>query len=37
MKKRNVINLIRYYSEHNDPAFRTEAYEIAREFDAAGD
>lgn len=37
MKKRNVINLIKYYSEQNDPAFRTEAYEIAREFDAAGD
>lgn len=37
MKKRNVINLIRYYSEHNDPAFRTEAYEIARDFDASGD
>lgn len=37
MKKRNVINLIRYYSEHNDLAFRTEAYEIARDFDASGD
>ena len=37
MKKRSVINLIRYYSEHNDPAFRTEAYEIARDFDASGD
>ncbi|NLQ13476.1 AAA family ATPase [Olsenella sp. KGMB02461] len=37
MKKRNIINLIRYYSEHNDLAFRTEAYEIARDFDASGD
>ena len=37
MKKRNVINLIRYHSERNDPAFRAEAYEIARDFDAAGD
>lgn len=37
MKKRNVINLIRYHSEHNDPAFRTEAYEVARDFDASGD
>ena len=37
MKKRNVINLIRYHSEHNDLAFRTEAYEIARDFDSSGD
>ena len=25
MKKKNVINLIRYYAEKNDPAFREEA------------
>lgn len=37
MKKKNVINLIRYYAEKNDPAFREEAYEIARAFDASGD
>ena len=37
MKKRNVINLIRYYSEHNDAAFRNEAYQIAGEFDKRGD
>lgn len=37
MKKKNVINLIRYYSEKNDAAFREEAYEIARDFDACGD
>ena len=37
MKKKNVINLIRYYTEKNDPAFREEAYEIARDFDASGD
>ena len=37
MKKKNVINLIRYYAEKNDPAFREEAYEIARDFDASGD
>lgn len=37
MKKKNVLNLIKYHTEHNDPAFRAEAYEIAQGFDAAGD
>lgn len=37
MKKRNVINLIRYYSENNDVAFREEAYAIAKDFDQSGD
>lgn len=37
MKKRNVINLIRYHAENNDAAFRNEAYDIARDFDASGD
>lgn len=37
MKKKNVLNLIKYYSEKNDEAFRNEAYEIAREFDETGD
>lgn len=37
MKKKNVINLIKYYSENNDAGFRSEAYEIAKEFDTAGD
>lgn len=37
MKKRNVLNLIRYYSEHNDAAFREEAYSIAQDFDLNGD
>ena len=37
MKKKNVLNLIKYYSEKNDEAFRNEAYEIAREFDDTGD
>lgn len=37
MKKKSVINLIRYYSEKNDAGFRNEAYEIAKEFDALGD
>ncbi len=37
MKKINVINLIKYYSENNDNAFRSEAYDIARDFDKNGD
>ncbi len=37
MKKKNIINLIKYYSEENDAGFRNEAYEIARDFDEAGD
>ena len=37
MKKKNVINLIKYYSEDNDAGFRSEAYEIAKDFDASGD
>lgn len=37
MKKINIVNLIRYYAEHNDAGFRAEAREIAREFDAMGD
>jgi SpoVK/Ycf46/Vps4 family AAA+-type ATPase len=37
MKKKNVINLIKWYSERNDSAFRAEAYEIAKEFDQSGD
>ena len=37
MKKKNIINLIKYYSEENDAGFRTEAYEIAHDFEALGD
>ena len=37
MKKKNVINLIKYYTEQNDAGFRNEAYEIARSFDSTGD
>lgn len=37
MKKKNVINLIKFYTDHNDSGFRNEAYEIAKEFDAGGD
>lgn len=37
MKKKNILNLIKYYSENNDSGFRNEAYEIARHFDKIGD
>ena len=37
MKKKNVINLIKYYSEKNDAGFKTEAYKIASDFDRTGD
>ena len=37
MKKKNVINLIKYYAENNDSGFRSEAYEIAKDFDQIGD
>ena len=37
MKKKNIINLIRYYCEKNDSAFRNESYEIAKSFDKNGD
>ena len=33
MKKKNIINLIRYHSEGNEAGFRSEAYEIAKEFE----
>lgn len=37
MKKLNVINLIKYYATGNDVAFKSEAQEIARDFDMSGD
>ena len=37
MKKKNIINLIKYYTEKNDLLFKNEAFEIARFFDAHGD
>lgn len=37
MKKKNILNLIKYYSEKNDFQFRNEAIEIARDFDKTGD
>src|ERR1019366_3751611 len=37
MRKKNILNLIKYHTEKNEPGFRTEAYEIARFFDSTGD
>ena len=37
MKKKQVINLIRYFVEGNTSGFRSEAYDIAKAFDKAGD
>lgn len=37
MKKKNIINLIRFHAEKNEVAFREEAYEVARDFDLNGD
>lgn len=37
MKKKNVINLIKYFAEKNEMAFKDEAYEIAKEFENDGD
>jgi SpoVK/Ycf46/Vps4 family AAA+-type ATPase len=37
VKKINIVNLIRYYAEHNDSGFRAQAREIAREFADIGD
>lgn len=37
MKKKNVINLIRYHEERNEEAFRAEALEIVKDFYNSGD
>lgn len=37
MKKKNVINLIKYHTENKDQEFRNEAYEIAQDFLRSGD
>lgn len=37
MKKKNVLNLIKYHVENNDRQFRDEAIEIAKYFDKIGD
>ncbi len=37
MRKKNILNLIKYHAEKNEPGFRSEAYDIARYFDKIGD
>ncbi len=37
MKKKNIINLIKYHTEKNEAAFRQEAYTIAKYFDTEND
>jgi|SRR5690625_2981221 len=37
MKKKNIVNLIKYHTEKNDFQFRNEAIEIARYFESIGD
>lgn len=37
MKKKNIIDLIKYHAENNEEAFRDEAYKIAHYFDETGD
>ena len=37
MKKRNILNLIKYHVEKNEAAFRNESISIARYFDSIGD
>ena len=37
MKKKNVINLIKYHTESKEQEFRDEAYEIAQDFLKSGD
>ena len=37
MKKKSILNLIKYHVEKNDAGFKHEAYEIAKEFDEIGD
>lgn len=37
MRKKNILNLIKYHAEKNEAGFKNEAYEIARYFDTTGD
>lgn len=37
MRKKNILNLIKYHAENNETGFRDEAYNIARLFDQSGD
>lgn len=37
MKKNDIVNLIKCFADHNDLGFRSQAAEIAKEFNAQGD
>lgn len=37
MRKKNILNLIKYHAEKNDAGFKKEAFDIARYFDSIGD
>ena len=37
MKKQNILNLVKFYAEKNDSAFRNEVAQIARDFENNGD
>ncbi|PIT88516.1 MAG: AAA family ATPase [Candidatus Magasanikbacteria bacterium CG10_big_fil_rev_8_21_14_0_10_36_32] len=37
MRKKNILNLIKYHAEKNESGFKNEAYDIARYFDSTGD
>lgn len=37
MKKKNILNLIKYHADKNEAGFREEAYGIAKYFDKVGD
>lgn len=37
MRKKAILNLIKYHAEKNEAGFRKEAYDIARYFDSSGD
>jgi SpoVK/Ycf46/Vps4 family AAA+-type ATPase len=37
IRKKNILNLIKYHAEKNESGFKNEAYDIARYFDNSGD
>lgn len=37
IRKRNILNLIKFHAERNESGFKNEAYDIARYFDSIGD
>ena len=37
IRKKNILNLIKYHADKNENGFKNEAYDIARYFDSIGD